>query len=109
MRYLPKCHLAILLAVLFLIATSSCTQSTEPKPILTLTNCKIYYARTNTAFYDLCLTCRENPSITEFISKGTEGSIHYYIKVFDLNCVLGEPIRYKVTWLPTGETYVYPP
>lgn len=100
----------ILFATLLLLATSTCIrQPTEPGPILRLTRCKIYYARTNTAIHDLCATCQENPGVTEFTVKGTVGSVHYYMKVYDLSCVLDEPVRYKVRWLPTGDIYVYPP
>lgn len=109
MRYSPDNFLIILLTILLVFTTSGCRNSVEPEPILRLTKSKIYYARTNTAIYDLYSACQENPELTEFTAKGTEGSVHYYIKVFDLNCVSGEPVLYKVTWLPTGDTYVYPP
>ena len=102
-------YLLILLTTIGVITTSSCQKSADLGPVLRLTRSKIYYARTNTEIYDLCAACEKDPNLTKFTAKGTVGSVHYYIKVFDLFCVEGEPVRYKVTWLPTSDTYVYPP
>ena len=109
MRYPIIYYFLSLFAFTVLVTTMTCINTSEPKPILRLTRCKIYYARTNTAFLDLCSTCSEDQNEKEFIIKWTEGSVHYYIRVYDLICISGEPVRYKVTWLPTGDTYIYPP